>query len=83
MIVLKWRCLLVTTATLIILRSCSDYFMAFELVSALIEEDADAIRKIRKTNPLINSVILEDFHAAGLEISDDLANRLTQPFSEL
>lgn len=60
-----------------------DYFIAFELVSDLMNKDANAIKRIRKTNPMINSVTIEDVRSAGLEISDDLAYKLTQPFSEL
>lgn len=52
------------------------YFFAFQQVTALMNEDRDAIKKIREIQPMINKVIKVDLRASGLSLSDEAIDAL-------
>lgn len=52
------------------------YFMAFKSVFALLKRDADAIKKLRKIQPMINDVSVEHLMAAELGLTQDEAETL-------
>lgn len=60
-----------------------NYYTAFEIVADLLDIDPDSVKKIREINPLINDLKAENLRASGLDLSEDLIEKLTQPFSIL
>jgi hypothetical protein len=46
-----------------------NYFRAFNLVSALMQRDKDAIKKLRTIQPMINDVVTQDLLAANLGLT--------------
>jgi hypothetical protein len=64
----------------------SPYHRPYQLVSNLLTQDPDIIRKARLTQPLISQVCKEDFFGAGLPFSKDnvtLLNELLLPYNHL
>lgn len=52
------------------------YFSAFQHVSALLNMDQDAIKKIRKIQPMINNVREMDMRASGLSLTNEAISSL-------
>lgn len=55
------------------LATSGSYFNAFKLVLALVRRDSDAIKKLRKIQPMINKVSAQDLLAAGLGLTHEEA----------
>lgn len=54
-----------------------NYFNAYKQVSALLQKDRGAIRKIREVQPMVNKISKTDFQAVGLPLSDEQIESLT------
>jgi len=55
------------------------YFKTFELVNKLLTSDPDAIKKLRKFQPVIGSISKQNFVDAGINLGDDLIDELIKP----
>ena len=56
------------------------YFCAFQLVSALMNKDDEAIKKIRAVQPMINSVTQSDLLATDITLPDETIKALVATF---
>lgn len=56
------------------------YFSAFQHVSALLELDQDAVKKIREVQPMINRVRESDILASGIPLKEELIKSLVADF---
>ena len=57
-----------------------NYFNAYKQVSALLQKDRHAIRKIREVQPMVNKISKTDFHAVNLPLSYEQIESLTAIF---
>jgi hypothetical protein len=55
------------------------YLKPFELIVKLLTADSDAIKKLRKFQPVIGSVTKQDFLDAGINIEDNIIDELIKP----
>ncbi|MCL6485664.1 hypothetical protein AKG95_29210 (plasmid) [Janthinobacterium lividum] len=56
------------------------YGRPMDLVGAMLEIDGDSVKKLRVYQPHIDRLSPSDFHIAGVEIPDELAQSLTRSF---
>lgn len=52
------------------------YFSAYQLVSKMLKGDTESIKKLRVIQPMINSVVPEDFHRAGIQVGREQISAL-------
>lgn len=55
------------------------YFYPYELVTKLIIARPDAIKELRKIQPIIGKITKQDFQTAGLNIDESLIDELVKP----
>lgn len=55
------------------------YFKPYELVEKLLTADPDAIKKLRKFQPVIGSITKQNFIDAGIILEDDIIDELIKP----
>jgi len=55
------------------------YLKPFELVEKLLASDPDAIKKLRKFQPIIGTITKQNFLDAGINIADDIIDELIKP----
>lgn len=58
-----------------------DYFSALTHVTALLQKDAEAIRKLRTVQPLLNDITAQDFPLAGVQFDPLVVEQLVSPFN--
>jgi hypothetical protein len=56
------------------------YYFAFLQVSSLLGKDRDAVKKIRRVQPMVNDLTFDDIRACGLTLSDQEIESLIEPF---
>lgn len=55
------------------------YLKPFELVEKLLTTDPDAIKKLRKFQPIIGRITKQNFIEAGLNLEDEIIDELIRP----
>ena len=55
------------------------YLKPFQLVEKLLATDPDAIKKLRKFQPVIGTITKQNFLDAGLNLEDDIIDELIKP----
>lgn len=55
------------------------YFYPYQLVDKLLSNQPNAIRELRKVQPVIGKITKQDFVKAGLEVDESLIDELVKP----
>lgn len=58
-----------------------EYFSALTQVTALLQKDAEAIRKLRTVQPLLNDITPQHFQLAGVQFDPLVVEKLVAPFN--
>lgn len=56
------------------------YYFAFLQVSSLLAKDRDAVKKLRKIQPMVNDLTFDDLHACDLPLTDQDIESLVEIF---